>query len=411
MEELSPGWVIEALKTIPDIIRQPAANFTAAVLLLAIFSTLLAMAALSLLMIVLRSRPSHPHSVLDDPAAALKRDVAEDENGDERLGDPGPMVERGSLASRRMSSAGVVFLFVVAAWFAGGVTSQARITCESCHPDSPHAPSVQFDPHVAVSCVECHEDGSALSRTLFSTPVRFEHFLRAQLFPAEPLDYGLPVSSSSCRSCHASALTGTLVDEDRGVRMSHSEPLDAGAECVDCHTLVSGVVSSRTTGMPSCLRCHDNDVAVAECSYCHIGDPARAARSDRPEQATFAKAQVPDPSCDTCHDQVAEGCDGCHGIRMPHTPEFIVYQHALPGVIDLWENDGRTCRKCHYENRRPCTRCHTAFLAHASTWRQDHSKGTSFTNAGCACHDRLAYRTGRNFCEVCHQTKPRAALP
>lgn len=416
MEEFSLDWVIAALKTIPDIIRQPAANFTAAVLLLALFSTLLAMAAVGLLMVIVRPRQSHLRAVADDPKAAIEHDVERDAAKEEistkkHLGDSGPVVARRLITSKRISAASLVILVLLGAWLVGGITSQERMTCESCHPDNPHAPSAQFDPHASVRCVECHEDGSTLSRTLFSTPARFEHFVRGQLFRAESFGYGLPVSSTSCRACHSSALAATLVDENLGIRMSHPEPLDAGAECVDCHALASGIVSSRTTGMSSCLRCHDNEVASAECSYCHTGDPAQAVRSERPEQSSFAKAQVPNPSCDSCHDQAAEGCDGCHGIRMPHTPEFMAYRHALPGVIDLWTNGGRTCGKCHTENRRPCTQCHTTFLAHAITWRYDHSKGTSFTNAGCTCHDRLAYKQGRNFCEVCHQTKPRRALP
>jgi hypothetical protein len=192
--------------------------------------------------------------------------------------------------------------------------------------------------------------------------------------------------------------------------MSHAEPLEAGAECVDCHALESGVVSDHNVGMVPCLRCHDNEVASAECETCHLGDPAQAIRSTEPTAGSFASALVPRPGCDSCHDQATEGCDACHGLRLPHADEFRAYAHARPGVEDIWDNDGKLCGQCHYQGRRDCTRCHEQMPSHGLWWKDAHYVGDDF-NAPCACHQDKAWTPGRSFCGLCHDVSGASAAP
>jgi hypothetical protein len=107
------------------------------------------------------------------------------------------------------------------------------------------------------------------------------------------------------------------------------------------------------------------------------------------------------PDCGGCHDQTA--CDSCHGIRLPHTQEFMAYAHAREGVEDIWYNGGRTCAKCHNDASRPCTLCHKGrFPSHGTKFAPIHSNGSP-TGVGCDnCHAEMSYRPGRNFCELCH---------
>jgi hypothetical protein len=87
---------------------------------------------------------------------------------------------------------------------------------------------------------------------------------------------------------------------------------------------------------------------------------------------------------------------------MSRTPEFKVAGHAREGAESLWSNGGKTCAKCHYEDRRECTSCHEqAFLAHGEGFRTSHAQA-SWSGAGCSCHNYRSPVKGRSFCLVCH---------
>jgi hypothetical protein len=137
------------------------------------------------------------------------------------------------------------------------------------------------------------------------------------------------------------------------------------------------------------------------CSRCHIGDPAIAARTPDETGTLTATALVENPRCDGCHAS-QKSCDACHGIRMPHTRSFMAAGHARAAAIDIWDNGGRTCRKCHYKGRRPCTQCHSAFPSHPPVFKSTHQAGDALT--GCTCHEWDAKARGMTFCELCHPT-------
>jgi hypothetical protein len=109
-------------------------------------------------------------------------------------------------------------------------------------------------------------------------------------------------------------------------------------------------------------------------------------------------------------------CDSCHGIRLPHTQQFMAGGHARAAVLQLWSNRGsaRVCNRCHYPGHRDCTKCHESpFLQHAVTWRTGH-QGASWSRSSqtCLCHEWTpAEHGGRLFCQICHETKPRSARP
>lgn len=288
-------------------------------------------------------------------------------------------------------------------WFATGITTLAPSVCESCHADNIHAAtSMPEDPHESTSCVRCHEAGGYTGALTFGVPGRVAHVVSGALELSGARSYGY-VASGSCESCHHDGIAGTTISEQKAVRISHREPIEAGAECLDCHRISDGVVGVYTTKMVPCLRCHDGVQVSAECSFCHTGDVALAITGRSQPSTATAERQVPNPDCGGCHTQ--ETCDSCHGIRLPHSQEFMAFAHARPGVEDLWYNSGRTCGKCHNDENRPCTQCHKArFLSHGTDFQRYHSAG-SVDGLGCDnCHAEMAYRPRRNFCvDLCHQ--------
>jgi hypothetical protein len=153
--------------------------------------------------------------------------------------------------------------------------------------------------------------------------------------------------------------------------------------------------------MSSCLRCHDNEQASAECEYCHTRDIAYAVHVNFDPSP---KRLVPDTRCGSCHDETK--CDACHGLRMPHSAEFLSVTHPREATLDIWYNGGQTCKKCHTVTRNPCTSCHRKVgPGHpVSHWPTSHKGDGPAAAAGCdGCHGYLAPIRNRNFCGVCHE--------
>lgn len=304
---------------------------------------------------------------------------------------------------RRSPLATAVFTIAViaAVWAVTGYSTSADPVCVSCHAQSVHADAAQgADPHESSDCVACHESGGTFDRLVGDVPPRLIHFIDGSLEEfSMGEDYGR-ITQRACFSCHADQIAATVTDEERGLIVSHAEPLEAGVRCLDCHTPVQGIVSVHNAGMNPCLRCHDSRQASADCDTCHDRAAAAAARSE--VTTAFARIQVPDVTCGGCHDEKRE-CDTCHGTRMPHTKDFMVYAHARAGAVDFWYNGGRGCAKCHTAERRPCQRCHGPTLGqgHGPPLARDHVYAQA---EQCnSCHQRWAYSPQRDYCrDVCH---------
>ncbi len=394
--------ISQVLQSIPEIIRDPGADprATAALLVAAVLVALIIAVTVALLLV----GPSD-----QEEEGAEGGEISEE---DEVGGSPAPGAEgrpRTPARTRIVGIAVVVTLLAVVAWAATGIATGTRSVCLSCHESNPHAGSAAVDPHADVACVRCHEVGDAVTLAVFTLPDRAAHFLAGVSETGAAAGYGHPISSLACEACHEGSLDSPSTSERTGVRMSHAEPLDAGSECIDCHALRSGVVSLANVGMTPCLRCHDGVAASAECETCHTRDPSLAIASTEPTAGTLAKVQVPLPQCDGCHVQEEEGCDDCHGIRLPHTREFVQYAHARPAVIDIWDGGGIACVRCHYPGRRDCSECHDPFPSHGYSWETEHGIGVRFT-AECGCHKFKAYAAERQFCEICHDTEPPGTL-
>jgi len=212
---------------------------------------------------------------------------------------------------------------------------------------------------------------------------------------------GAVVSSDGCMRCHASIL-GSVSQGQRGIRMSHSAPYDAGIACTECHP-ATGHSVRRAYSMSTCVSCHGKKPKLAACGTCHTADPydagARKASSSE-STATLGSGKVSYPvvsvgniGCGSCHN-LKKSCDPCHGTRIPHSEAFVKGLHAREAAF------GRkvACEKCHSPGW--CSRCHVKFeQGHGPAWQVGHQ--SMGWNSNCGCH---ATRTGRTtpMCLLCH---------
>ena len=408
----------DLLVLVRQVIDNPLANVQASLLLLIalVIGTLLAI-VVAILVIGYREEPDDEEldgtdgDEFEEGEAGLevRSAVGRAASREARRAEPQERRELTPAERRWRVATSVLFATtaLAAAWLLTGVTTGVDSMCLSCHAgDMPHASRLAEDPiddpHVSTSCVSCHEGTGWIGRVTTAVPARAAHFAEGVSAADATAGYGLPVTSGACSRCHARALTSTTTNDARGLRMSHVEPLDAGATCMDCHEMqhTTGVVGSWTDGMGPCLRCHDDDQASAACDYCHTKDIAFAVHVN---YAPEPKRLVPDTRCGSCHDQT--GCDECHGLRMPHSAEFIALEHPRAATLDIWYNGGQTCERCHTETRNPCTSCHRMLgPGHPiDQWPFLHGGDGPAASDGCnGCHGYLSPLRGQNFCSICH---------
>lgn len=385
-----------------NLLTDPTSNLTAALLLYGIIGVAVIIVLLLVIM-ALAAANEEPEDEEEGPIPPPGRRPARQA---EKIVRPAPRVPL--TPRQRLLRAGIVLGVACAVWALTGWGTAADSVCRSCHTVTSHVSAADpKDPHAKVACVSCHESGDALGPTVTDLPSRLLHFTDAWTRSSSQSGYGR-VTSSSCTVCHGGQMVAVTTDKVRGVRMSHKEVVAAGAACIDCHAERGGAaLSSRNSGMSPCVPCHDSKTASADCATCHDKKASAAARVRAVEPAV----QVPDVRCDGCHDTKKE-CDWCHGTPMPHSTAFMAVAHARAGAVDLYDNGGKTCGKCHTATRRPCQRCHTPILGrgHARNNLETHAKSSE---SRCnACHQQWEYKRGRDFCkDLCHTPAAVASSP
>ncbi len=400
--DLSRAW-----QQVIALIENPYSNIIQSLLLLAVVVLAVLIVVLTIAAVVAGPGSARREARELDEIRALQYYLAALEAEEAGGGYVAPPHEERTLpaaetASYRLAWLATIVVVLVLLGVAVGLTTSSPAVCAACHRATTHAKAVKAgvaDPHLAVTCVACHESSGWLGSITIEVPERFSHYLNGLNQRPGPSQYG-DVASSACSRCHSRIQQSTTVDVTSGVRVAHKQPLVAGARCLDCHTSATGVVSSLTVGMTPCLRCHDGKKASAECALCHTKAASAATR------ATAAGLQgrqlIDTPNCGACHN-MAKTCDPCHGgVRMPHSALWRWWGHARKGVEDIWFNGGRACGRCHTADRMPCTKCH-AFLptaSHGISWRIEHKR--TVAGACDACHGRMAYVAGRSFCGLCH---------
>lgn len=407
------------------LLLNPTFNLTAALILYAAIVVFLLMVMVIGILTLTRQRvrgeDSDPDDAEDNESfAQLDTGELVDGRDEDAVARPRPQPRR-SRRDREESvvrnprarwiSGTVAIALLVSAWAVAGYTTSRPSLCKDCHwPAAQHAGAVKgSDMHADVACVSCHEPGGPVSRYFVGVPSRLVHFADANTEKPR-YEYG-SVTTAACSRCHKVKREGVVTNKARGLKMSHKEPLEASASCIDCHALRSGVVGTHNAGMTPCMRCHDSAAESSECVLCH---DAKAAAAARVRTASFTKEQIVDLKCGGCHDEKRQ-CDPCHGLRMPHSNEFKMYAHSRAGAVDFWYNGGAACAKCHTASRRPCQKCHSSLLGGA------HGRGTRWLATGhqnaqvdaCnTCHKEYGYNASRDFCkDVCHTPAAVASSP
>lgn len=399
-EDVFDPTVLSSLFTqLLELLWDPTSNLTAALLLYGIIAILVIILIVAVLMLGL----------------SAFQDEEDDECGESASQEPqtrAPKVVREEIDLRsRFVTLGITLAVGSVIWLAAGFSTSQNPVCVGCHTSEPHSlleASGVVDPHASTACVGCHEPSGSLGHYVFNLPSRVTHFVDGVLQPALHPNYGRP-TQSGCLSCHRTDVRGVAVNEQRGLRMSHVEPLESAVECLDCHRYRDGMVAGHNAGMNPCLRCHDSKQASSECSTCHDRQAAAAARA---RSTQFAAAQVEQVRCGGCHDERRE-CDPCHGVRMPHDQLFMSHAHARAATVDFWFGNGQTCQgSCHTDTRRPCRRCHTELLGkgHGPTFAVPHELASS--EVCDRCHQAWAITPQRDFCDdVCHSEAARRYSP
>jgi hypothetical protein len=406
------------------IVQNPTENLTVATMLLAAVTLLLLLVIVSLLFLItprrrkiVRVRTYNP-SAVEASAADSKTDVepstdAMEEPGPDDTGDesPRPKKPRGPVAEAVLSAlfwlggpVGITILIVLALFGTYVSTSLDTYCSDSCHAGNESVKAAVRLEHAA--CIECHEQ-PGVSGAVDALAQRGRMAAVAAV-KGTPVSSSAVVMPSACMRCHADIAKKTSVS-DLGVRMSHKEVLSAGSTCDDCHPSTGHDSKRYVGGMSRCVICHDAVKASAECSTCHSTDPTsmkvRASKGATEAIAgglTYPPVNAAKRDCAGCHD-VAKSCDPCHGVRMPHSPEFIARGHARLAAFD----GKKKCWKCH-EPGEGCTgrsSCHMSMTdrtvnGHPPTWRLEHRKNP--WDSGCGCHSVRRGMPSQRYCKVCH---------
>ncbi len=271
-------------------------------------------------------------------------------------------------------------------------THFASRSCGGCHATSEAFDSWEADSHSTVTCYGCHSLGG-FTGTIQAT-LRGASNLLPSGEETAPTTFAV-VYQQRCTSCHEEIEEGIVGTE---VRMRHSDVIEAAIPCTTCHpgTGHSGETASElvdaSSVMNQCLICHDDVIATAECTVCHDGRPSDV-KGLSPTGETAAPI-----TCEGCHSpETTRNCIDCHGLVLPHPPEFMG-QHAA-----LSYKDPALCAKCH-ETALPydsCA-CHADMNVHGSysEWFPRHGpEALQNWPGGCMCHDVP-------FCAFCHTTSP-----
>lgn len=305
---------------------------------------------------------------------------------------------------------------LIAGFFAAGYAVDRPSTCFQCHQEASYAQTLQESAHADVSCLGCHGGtGVAGGIQTAATYGRWVYTYASTQKPPEPS--GDSVSDAACLQCHAGVSSG--VSTNNGIRVRHSDFLEQGAHCRDCHNDTAHgdkVIEPTSPSMDDCVSCHDQETASAECETCHVKDELLVA-SETAKLPKLTHANTGD--CYGCHEE--KPCLECHGITMPHPKGWgpkdggpgLSGSHALEGFTDR-----ELCWRCHYSGdqpfERPATRggftqtadgctCHGSFgdMHGGEAWVAEHGLQATGRKSGpeaeCfACHD------ARYLCDQCH---------
>lgn len=315
-----------------------------------------------------------------------------------------------SAGSRWSVRIGVVVLIAVALLGTDHLISRPA-RCARCHQGSGHISSLEVSEHADTSCMSCHRAVGPLSPA--RQAVTYTRWMVVYGVTKEPPRPSAgSVDSAACLRCHSDVTRGTTQRD--GVRVRHSDFLEAGWQCRECHNGIAhpGVVIEPTEpSMDKCLYCHDGETASTACEGCHPDEAGRytVAAHELPKIESIDEAR-----CYECHDE-REECLWCHGVTMPHPTGWSPSEggpgnsgsHARPGFVDK-----DVCWRCHYSEgifepswgtEQGCT-CHPQdmTLMHGGRpWVDEHWRQATGSKPGQFADCYLCH-SSQKFCANCH---------
>jgi hypothetical protein len=125
-------------------------------------------------------------------------------------------------------------------------------------------------------------------------------------------------------------------------------------------TVAAGVVAMlASSSSTAAAQVAEHDYVGAErCKSCHLAEYAAWERSPHAKAlAVLSTKEQADPRCLQCHTLVASDtqqalagvqCESCHGAGRHYTPEFVMRDAELAGLLNLVAKvDATACARCH----------------------------------------------------------------
>jgi hypothetical protein len=282
---------------------------------------------------------------------------------------------------------------------------QRDSTCASCHTDNKHVESLEASAHRGLDCVSCHGASGVTGPVRQLVDYGRWMYVSAANEKLPDLQAG-SVESSKCLSCHEDVRRGTL--QAGGIRMRHSDVIEAGYRCRECHNSTAHgdiTLEPSSPSMSTCLSCHDGERASTDCKACHAEETSRTAK--RTGQLANVVVQANSTNCYTCHGD--DSCQSCHGTVMPHPPEFGLKADGTAGGHAREAFAKRdVCWRCHYdegkifEEPESCGSCHGVMGRQhgGKPWVKEHGLQATGKKPGVfsscfSCHTQT-------LCDNCH---------
>jgi len=153
-------------------------------------------------------------------------------------------------------------------------TSQPSF-CGRCHVMATYIQAWERSAHQDVNCESCHLvpgffgfiGGKIAGLQVVMNYIRGNY---------EDWSFNAAVPNVACIQCHEEILEKNLHGDETGITVSHSNIVELGGKCMNCHSTVAhgGAVpigSETHPTMASCLRCHNDTTAPLDCALCHTG--------------------------------------------------------------------------------------------------------------------------------------------
>ncbi|MBE0448021.1 MAG: NapC/NirT family cytochrome c [Actinobacteria bacterium] len=277
--------------------------------------------------------------------------------------------------------------------------------CANCHSDKKEAKALNKSPHKGIQCLQCHQPAGISGAVL--QKIDYSRWLWVYAVTNTVMPQRAHIDDGACLRCHNDVRRSTV--SRYSIKVRHKDFLEKGARCIDCHNAIAHPEVTKPEHEPSmgsCIKCHNDRVAKADCSVCHEKDIGSEIRGGR--RGVMKVGVSPNwDFCYRCHDE--EGCTACHGIKMPHPPNWLSrneVKHALPGFTKR-----EICWRCHDIPSAPLQPammqscgCHGTMMFHGprEKWRKDHGPIAIGNREGDGENDYCYNCHSEKLCDHCH---------